>query len=79
MLKKLRLSLVFYMNRVGVQKLGKLAGGHGELPQQEGQQPGKHQHQGNHQEQQQQQGEGHQQCPENIWTGPEPSRRKIGS
>ncbi len=63
-----------YMYRVGVQKLGKLAGGHGELPQQEGQQPGQHQHQGYHQEQQQQQGrhqeqqqqQGHQQCSENI-------------
>ncbi len=54
------------MYRVSVQKLGKLAGGHGELPQQEGQQPGQHQHQGHHQEQQQQQGEGHQQCSEGI-------------
>ncbi len=55
-----------YMYRVGVQKLGKLAGGHGELPQQEGQQPGKHQHQGIHQKQQQQQGEGHQQRTETV-------------
>jgi hypothetical protein len=63
MLKKtvIFFGVLYSIYRVGVQKLGKLAGGHGELPQQEGQQPGQHQHQGNHQEQQQQQGEGHQQ------------------